>query len=222
MATIKNPVPVYWKDQRETPVFQQNRGSLSARSCRVPTNRRHLRQQRSRINLEKNIRIWRSLSASQKIDWNNFANTYTTTNKYGSTISISGYQWFNKFNWPLLLIGFPIQLTPPADPTGTYQPTIFSLGYSAGVGWQFSLDPPPNSTRVILWYGSFNNSLSITEAPAFMPLWLRLHNEPSSTVTIVPVSEFLPGTFRNFVRAVPYDNYGRFLGTITFPLEVTI
>lgn len=95
-----------------------------------PIQQRTTHQRASRAQLTNVTNRWSNvLTPPQRAQWNAFALTQPTTNRFGNIAYLSGQQWFNKLNVTANAItAANYQATPPA--TGTY-PGLTSLSVVA-------------------------------------------------------------------------------------------
>lgn len=79
-------------------VFQGGQSGLIVRNKSIPVNRRTLAQTQSKKDLFNIQQEWRALTDSQRDDWNLFAATYPVLQKFSTTKTINGQQYFIKYN----------------------------------------------------------------------------------------------------------------------------
>lgn len=60
------------------------------------------------------VQAWHSLTFSQRLAWNSFAALYTKVNKFGVSMTLNGFQWFNSVNQQLTAAGQPNLTSPPS------------------------------------------------------------------------------------------------------------
>lgn len=108
----------------------RSKGGSTVRAKTSPIQQRTTHQRASRAQLTNVTNRWSSvLTAVERSQWNAFALTQPTTNRFGSVVYLSGQQWFNKLNVTANAItAANYQATPPA--TGTY-PGLISLSVTA-------------------------------------------------------------------------------------------
>lgn len=79
-------------------VFQGGQSGLIARNKTIPVNRRTLAQTQSKKDLFNIQQEWKALTDAQRDDWNLFAATYPVLQKFSTTKTINGQQYFIKYN----------------------------------------------------------------------------------------------------------------------------
>ena len=88
--------------------------------------------------------IWDGLTAAQKTGWMGFADTYTKTDKWGDTRTLSGFNWFFSINSNRRLIGESDLLSYPVYANASVPP-VFTVVC--------------NSTRILLkWDAEYSYS----------------------------------------------------------------
>jgi hypothetical protein len=96
-------------------VFSRNGGGDMIRRYVKPVNPNSVSQQAIRNRLTGLIQAWRGLTDAQRLAWNSVKNNFTSKNKVGDVIYLSGQQLFTKFNSNLLAAGEAIVSTPPLN-----------------------------------------------------------------------------------------------------------
>lgn len=70
------------------------------------------------------IALWNELPFLDKMDWKDYASTYTKTDRYGRVKHISGYNWFVSINNAQRYMGLPYLTTPPTFAYPAYLPSL--------------------------------------------------------------------------------------------------
>lgn len=133
-------------------VFSRNKGGPYVRQHAVPTNPNTARQQSTRAWLSQCSSLWNTtLTAAQRAQWNEFAETHSALNSLGQTIFLTGLDWFTKVNTRLLDAGLstlaaPTDLLVPS-PMATVTPTMtdedtLSLAFTPAL---------PSDHHAVLW-----------------------------------------------------------------------
>jgi hypothetical protein len=100
-------------------VYSRNKGGPYVRMHAVPTNPNSARQQSTRNWLQWAAEGWNGvLTAAQRAQWNEFAETHSVTNRLGQSINLTGLDWYAKCNARLKDAG----LTAIAEPTDLLVP----------------------------------------------------------------------------------------------------
>lgn len=95
----------------------RNRSGQYIRSRANPVQPRTPAQVAARARFTTCSSAWRGLTAAQQAAWQAFAASFTTVNRIGTTINLTGTQCFVKVNCVNLLLGRAIVDIPPALPT---------------------------------------------------------------------------------------------------------
>ena len=96
-------------------VFSRNRAGNYMRTYVKPINPQSDAQQIIRNRLTGLIQSWRGLTDAQRLAWNAITGNFTSKNKVGDVIFLTGQQLFNKFNSNLLAADESIVTTPPLN-----------------------------------------------------------------------------------------------------------
>lgn len=175
VAKIFEPVVSRWRDTHG--------GIVGARlfdqdGCRVHASGRQPRltaTQALRVGNAGMVSEWRALAPAQRAAWDQFGVDWPGTDKYGYSISWSGWNWFVRYNSRLQLAGLSTNSTPPGDPSASYTP-----GFAA---W---FDAPTS-----------NFLLSFAPAPA-LGEWLRIQRRLQASLSTASVP--LPMNFYRFIQ----------------------
>lgn len=95
--------------------FGQVRGQYIARAKPIQPKRNTVKQATQRNYLVSGNNAWQNLSEAQKDAWRTFAASPPETDydAFGDVILISGYNWFQRINARLGLVGQDMVITPP-------------------------------------------------------------------------------------------------------------
>jgi len=96
-------------------VFSRNKAGSYIRTYVKPINPGSVAQQTIRNRLTGLIQAWRGLTDAQRRAWNASTGNFTSKNRIGDVIFLTGQQLFNKFSSNLLAAGESIVLTPPLN-----------------------------------------------------------------------------------------------------------
>lgn len=94
-------------------VLQKNRSGNIIRVNTLPSKSTTSKQQPVYANNQTFINRWQSLTLTQQVAWNDFADLYTKVNRFGQTKKQSGFNWFVHINSNRLLTGNSLTNTPP-------------------------------------------------------------------------------------------------------------
>lgn len=219
MAIVLNPIESHYRDRHESPVLQIQRGTgvIGARNWGKPANRRPLNQILHR-HVMYNLKVfWDNLTIGEKNAWTSFANTWTTTNKYGDTIMISGYNWFLKFNLPLHYNEAPLNSSPPGNPTPTYNPSYIVGGIGPGFPIQVEVSPFPAGFQTILVQRKINLPPTYTKVPLPLKSFGHIDSSDPDPFTVSSASETEYGDRVYWFGFRAFDAQGR-AGSYTYVL----
>lgn len=107
-------------------VFSRGRGGAYVRNRVMPSNPQTIAQQAVRSAFAAISSAWRSLTQTQRDEWNAITADYPTKNRLGETKILSGKALFQKLNMNLSLANEPIALEPTA-PEGVNGPVSFEI-----------------------------------------------------------------------------------------------
>lgn len=115
-------------------VFSRGRGGSYVRTRVMPSNPQSIAQQAVRATFGAISSAWRSLTETQRDEWNAITADYPVQNRLGETKILSGKALFQKLNMNLLEAGKTMALAPSA-PQGVNGPVVAnfsSVGYDSG------------------------------------------------------------------------------------------
>lgn len=113
-------------------VLSKSRSGATVRNKVTPINRRSAAQSQVRALLTSFAQTWRSLTQSQRNQWNEAANNgYTSTNIFGDVVKKSGLNLYTSLNINLQLVGGTAIVAPPS-PDATPAP-MYSIAPVADV-----------------------------------------------------------------------------------------
>jgi hypothetical protein len=112
-------------------VFSKNRGGNYIRKKVTPVNPKTASQTSSRALFAQFSQQWRTLTAAQRLAWNNAVAGYAKTDIFGALRNPTGQQLFIQINCNLLASG-GIAITSPAAPKGVSVVTLTSMTYTSG------------------------------------------------------------------------------------------
>lgn len=96
---------------------------------------------------------WRAMSYGDRENWNLFASVYSHVNRYGQTITLTGFNWFTLINTNRVLLGQPVSSVVPSYVVPDAIPSVFVTmsATSVVVTWSTPID---SSTTNILVFAS--------------------------------------------------------------------
>ncbi len=111
----------------------RNRSGAYFRARVKPTQVPSDPRSRARADLASQASAWQALTTAQRGAWNDVATVWTTVNKIGETIKLSGFNWFCRANALLSLTGQAQVIVPPdtVPTTALHPPTDLVLDVSA-------------------------------------------------------------------------------------------
>jgi len=216
MARIKNPLNLKWRSKHGGSVGYAFR-TVAAMRCHFPCRPQPSAPSFAYGNaLRETLTIWRSLSIEEKDAWNLFAANTIRTDKYGSPIYWSGFNWFVALSCVRLwLVGSPV-IVPPSSPIPDYQPTFTLFGGSGIVSILFVPDPLPIADQFINITRSLNHGESVINGPNFLTKWNLFGVGQCDPGTLAYTTEFLQGGYNHFFDIQCYDAFGRSPGKQRF------
>jgi hypothetical protein len=133
-------------------VYSRNIGGPYVRMHAVPTNPNSARQQSTRNWLATCAAAWNgTLTAGQRAQWNEFAETHSALNSLGQTIFLTGLDWYTKVNSRLLDAG----LTPIAEPDNLPVPDgllTMALTLASATSASIAFTPElPSGACIVAW-----------------------------------------------------------------------
>lgn len=167
-------------------VFSRNRGGSYVRNGSVPSTVVTEKALQFKSFLATASQYWTSLTDAERLSWTVWAQSKTSTNRLGRSISLNGQNWFVSLNSRLAAAGESMISVPPvtSSPVGV---VISAFTVDAGVGaTQVTFTPAPLDANQKLWVrgamvssSAINNvenlltTLTITAAAAASPLDLE-------------------------------------------------
>ena len=95
-------------------VWSRNLGGLYFRQNRNFGRKSSIRWNKQRNSFGELSQVWRTLTANQKLAWNNAAPNFPTVDAFGNPRQRSGYETYMYLNGTLKAIGIAILTIPPA------------------------------------------------------------------------------------------------------------
>ena len=167
-------------------VFSRNRGGSYVRNGSVPSTVVTEKALLYKSYLAAASQAWTALTDAERLSWTVWAQSKTSTNRLGRSISLNGQNWFVSLNSRLAAAGETMLTVPPvtSSPVGV---VISAFTVDAGVGaTQVTFTPAPLGANQKLWVrgamvssSAINNvenvltTLTITAAAAASPLNLK-------------------------------------------------
>jgi len=217
MATIANPVPVFWRSKKREPVLQIQRNGKGARSRRKIVNRQQGRQQQYRVAFSRVQLLWKAITSGERATWESFNGSFTSENKYGDTIIIGAFQWFSRYNCRLAACGQSLITTAPPDTTPSYTPSFIVATAPVGFPMVVIPVPPVMGSQSILARRRIQQSPGTSVAPKPLVYFGVIDSSSSIPYDFILASENTSTRFKHWYEFIPYDEYGRSPGsTISF------
>lgn len=209
MAKLKSPLILKWRSTVGGVTGQIARPGKIAR--RHFTTHIHDWPNRGRYNsiMSAMISDWRSLSSTERDEWDSFGLTYPQPDRYGNMIELSGWCWFLKLNSiTRLFVGQSIPNPPPSDEPD-FLPIlgIIDVGEGNPVYLENSILPVPPGCCIHV-KRRLNMPVS-RSSPGILNWYTSL---PSGTGFLSPIAwpgEMLAGDHSHFFSAMAIDAYGR-------------
>ncbi len=143
-------------------VFSRNRGGAYIRNGSVPSPVTTEKALAYKSYLSKASQLWQTESEDDRQSWTTFAQTKTSVDRLGKSISLSAHNWYVRLNTRLLAANEPtINLPPVSSPPGV--PVVSS----------FKVDVVTGNTKI---------QFTPTPLPAGISLWVRAAKVQSPTI----------------------------------------
>jgi len=132
-------------------VFAKNRGGLYLRTKVTPVNPQTASQVAARNLLTTFSQGWKSLTAGQRVSWNNAVENFQTTDVFGDLKKPSGLQLYIRLNANISNAGGAAIVVPPL-PTGAAGLTALSLAaLFTGATFDITFAPTPVPAGMALY-----------------------------------------------------------------------
>lgn len=93
--------------------FQKNRSGNIIRLRGNPSRASSAKQTIAHQNHIRFLQLWQTLSSAERTLWNDFADTFPKTTKFGTVKTLNGQNWFESVNFNRDLFGLPVLSSPP-------------------------------------------------------------------------------------------------------------
>ena len=104
--------------------FQNNASGHTVRQRPVPKKSSTVKQQASHASHQNLLHEWDLLTVTEKDLWNSFASVHDKVDKFGTSKTLTGANWFLSVNYMRLLMGLSILTSPPAYSVPSSAPTF--------------------------------------------------------------------------------------------------
>ena len=94
--------------------FQKNRSGNIVRLRGNPSRASSPKQTIAHQNHIRFLQLWQTLTSGERTLWNDFADTFPKTTKFGSIKTLNGQNWFESVNFNRELFGLAVLTSPPA------------------------------------------------------------------------------------------------------------
>lgn len=94
--------------------FQKNRSGNIIRLRGNPSRASSPKQTVAHQNHIRFLQLWQTLSTAEKVAFNDFADTFPKTTKFGTVKILNGQNWFESINFNRELFGLSVLTSPPA------------------------------------------------------------------------------------------------------------
>lgn len=209
MAIILDPLRDRWRSAYGGVVGVLDRSTYNSRNF-AKSPRNYSKTQRQNNNkFASMVEEWNTLTSGEKESWQAFGELYTTTDKYGNAIHISGWAWFTKLNQPLAISGISINTSPPDDPDSTYNPSLNVVPFLGGPNLAATASILPSGGEFVRINRLLNRPLSRLNAPGTLLSYLTWTSSTSLPVIVATSDEFITGLSSAWFSLKPYDAHGR-------------
>jgi len=195
----------------------RNRSGAYFRARVKPTQVPSDPRSRARADLASQSSAWAGLTAEQRTAWNDVAKVWTTVNRLGETIKLSGFNWFCRANALLSLTGQTPVVVPPDDIPSTelHPPTGLTLDVSSHslVATADGADPWANlddgRISVFMTQGQNPGRTSPTGGFTYVGSIAGDSGGPTTAISFTDLPVALVAGRVYFVRFVATDGLGR-------------
>lgn len=194
-------------------VFSHNRGGAYIRNGSIPYAVYSVAALNAKSALSQAVREWSTLTAEQRLAWQEYSKTITATNGLGKQISLTGQNCFVRCNCRLLQSGLTTISVPPTSPAPNGV-IITSFSVDAGAGdTEIEFTPAPLGAGMRLWIrGCVTASGAITN---FQNLLTTVAISPAATASPYDLASRLEDTFGALQPGAYYHLEVRVLDTAT-------
>jgi len=163
--------------------FQTTRAGNIARLKSGTLKPSTTKQTQAHQSLLQFLQLWQQLSAANKTLWNDYADTWTKTTRFGTVKTLSGLNWFQSVNYYRNLLSLSILNAPPAHTL-----PVAVQGYDFVVGSteiEVNFSPPfdPADNALLIFTTSFNTRIT-TSQRQFMRLTKVIPAGPYGNINI--------------------------------------
>ncbi len=209
MAKIHEPNYLKWRSSHGAITGAVSRMGAIARAHSAPRRRRNF----DKITLTKRqceiVAHWRSLTQSQRDDWDSFGLTFKAEDKYGEPYYRSGFDWFCSMSSRMLLYFGSLPADPPVSPTPDWTPTCYCYWDPLFLVVRIYVDSGPASDQKMLVNRQLNCPISVVSTPLPIPFYKTLSSVDFPVPAVASIGEMLPGEHEHHFILLPIDSWGR-------------
>lgn len=164
-------------------VYNTWRGIRYAKTHTPPSNQSAPLRQEAKQRVINAAQRWKTITSSQRSEWNNYANEHTLDDWTGSPKRIAGFHWYVKINTIVQYIGEPYQDDPP-QAIPIERPESWILTQSGGdiiAMWTWPAEGNPNDYHVQWW-------MSRPQSPG-----IGIRTPDLYIATVAPATDYIVG-----------------------------
>lgn len=156
MAKLLNPNNSKWRDSTNGYTGFANWFEKGARRKVSPAIRSESFKGKYKKYFSALCRRWRNLSTSEKASWSSFSAANPSTDRYGNSIDIGGFQWFVRLNTRLLQGENSLIISPPSNGIPSFSPLISCSQNVLSGNLVATLDVYPSGIERLFWSAKLN------------------------------------------------------------------
>lgn len=157
--------------------------------------------------------LWQALTLTEQASWNTFAAAHTRTTPFGTTKTITGYNWFQSINWNLLSVGSSFITSAPSY-TAAVAVTSYTLSFTATtITLTFGSSYNPANSGILVWTTSPLTRVSASLRSSFRSTLISTAT-PFTSIDITSAWESTHGLTWSTVAAFAVFNIGTMVQSI--------
>jgi len=165
--------------------FQRNSSGKIVRFRPTVGKKSTRKQQASHLSHNNLLRGWQGLTLSQKIEWNDYAGTYTKINKFGQEKQLTGANWYSSVNFWRNILSLSELVTPPTHDLPESPPNFSIEITDNSISINFLDAHDYVDSPVIIWASvpTLRNSNSINQVRKYVTIVSATPTNPLNITT---------------------------------------
>lgn len=131
--------------------FQRNNSGTIVKKKSANIKLGSFKQVSQRLAMNYLVKLWHSLSYSNKVLWETFASSYTRYSYWNKEKTLTGFNWFTSINSNRLSCGASYTATPPSYVTPLFCPVFKTLALNDGLFIQFENFPTAHGYYLLIF-----------------------------------------------------------------------